>query len=71
VVELEQNRDMMRAEIRNELAGEIIGLLNDLAYSPDFASILARSDAGEELTAAEAIQYRFRAYAFFLFYGYN
>ena len=68
VVELEQSRNMMRAEIRNELAAEIIGLLNDVAYNPDFASILTRSNDGEELTPAEATQYSFRAYAFFRYF---
>ena len=49
IVELDQSRDMMRSQIRNEMSTEIVGLLNDVAYSSEFASILRRGVDGEDL----------------------
>ena len=68
VIELNQNRDMMRAQIRNEMATEIIGMLSDIAYSPEFASVFNRGVAGEELTPDEATQFQMRAFALFRYF---
>ena len=68
LVELNQNRDMMRAQIRNEMSSEIVGLLNDVAYSSEFASIYRRGEDGEELDAVEQTQFNFRTYALFRYF---
>lgn len=63
IVELDQNRDMMRAQIRNELATEIVSLLSTTSYESDISSILVRGGKGEELTETETFQYRLRTFA--------
>lgn len=57
VVELDQNRDSMRAQTRNELAAQISELLSMIASDGELASIRRRADAGEELTPDESYRY--------------
>ena len=56
IVELDQNRDMMRAEIRNELARGVSDFLPSIVNDRDFADALVRASAGEPLTPAEDLQ---------------
>jgi hypothetical protein len=53
VLELGQNRDMMRAQIRNELARGLPDFLSLLIDNRDLADTLVRANAGESLTATE------------------
>ncbi len=41
IVELDQNRDMMRAQTRNVVAAETINLLTDIAYNDQYAAFNA------------------------------
>jgi len=68
IVELNQNRDMMRAQTRNDIAAEAIDLLTEIAYNDQYASVQRRGDAGEELTPDEQFQYRLRTIAWFRFF---
>ncbi len=56
IVELGQNRDMMRAEIRNELARSLSDFLPSVVNDREFADALVRAGAGEPLTATEELQ---------------
>ena len=56
IIELGQNRDMMRAQIRNEIARGVSDFLPLVIDDREFADTLARSGAGEPLTAAEEVQ---------------
>jgi len=56
VIELDQNRDMMRAQIRNELARGITDILPSVIHNREFADTLVRAGAGEPLTATEELQ---------------
>ena len=53
VLELGQNRDMMRAQIRNELARSLPDFLGLLIDNRELADLLVRANAGESLSAAE------------------
>jgi hypothetical protein len=55
VYELNQNRDMMQAQIRNEIATSLSGAL-PAATDAQLAEVLFRSDNAGELTGAEAYQ---------------
>jgi hypothetical protein len=68
IVELDQNRDMMRAQTRNDLASEIVGLLSETSFNSEISSILVRCENGEELTDTEAFQYRLRTNALFRYF---
>lgn len=68
IIELDQNRNMMRAQTRNAIAAEAISLLTDIAYNEQYASVQRRGDAGEELTPDERFQYGLRTVAWFRFF---
>ena len=57
VYELNQNRDMMRAQIRNEIATSLSGAL-PAATDAELADALFRSDSGGELTGVEGYRTR-------------
>lgn len=63
IVELDQNRDMMRAQIRHELAMGIVDLLQVPASNEQLAGILYRAHAGEELSPEEQFQFQLRTNA--------
>ncbi len=54
VYELNQNRDMMRAQIRNELARGLPDVLGITVSNKDLVDALVRANAGEQLTPTEA-----------------
>jgi hypothetical protein len=56
--ELNQNREMMRAQTRNDIATGVMQLLTMPAANPQLAEVIHRGDAGEWLSAAEELQYR-------------
>ncbi len=68
VIELNQNRDLMRAQTRNDLSVGIITLLTQTANNSTLSDIMNRGDAGEELTATEYRQYLFNNLAFYRYY---
>ena len=63
LVELDQNRDMMRAQTRNELALGIVDLLQTPASNAQLADVLYRAHAGENLTPVEFFQFKMRTNA--------
>ena len=61
VVELDQNRDMMRAQTRNELFLGSLGLLSLTAENKELADIIVRANQGKELTPTEAFMHGTRS----------
>ena len=57
IVELGQNRDMMKSQIRNELAIGIIDISRGIAENSEFANVMVRARAAESLTPTEQLQY--------------
>ena len=57
IVELGQNRDMMKSQIRNELAIGIIDISRGVAENSEFANVIVRARAGESLTPTERLQF--------------
>ena len=57
VVELDQNRDSMRAQTRNDIAETVVQLTSTIASDGELASIRRRANAGEELSPDEASRY--------------
>lgn len=60
VFELNQNRDMMRAQTRNELSRGLNDVLSLTISDADLTDITVRADAGEPLTAADALRIAMR-----------
>lgn len=58
VFELQQNREMMRAQTRNELSQGIVELMTLVSTDADLANLRRRADSAEELTEDEAYRYR-------------
>ena len=56
VVELSQNRDMIRAQTRNEISQQLSNRLLSVATNPQLASVMRRAKDGEELTDDEFTQ---------------
>ncbi len=63
VYELNQNRHMMMAQTRNELAQEITSILFELQNNTEMAEIAFRRNQGEDLSEFESTQYRLRVMA--------
>jgi uncharacterized protein (TIGR02246 family) len=68
IVELEQNRQQMRAQTRHELAMGIVDLLQLPAGNPQLADVLFRALTGEALTPAEQFQFELRSNALFRYW---
>lgn len=60
ILQLQQNRTLMRAQVRHELASTIVDLLNSTANNSQLAGILRRGARGEQLTEDEQLQFRMR-----------
>jgi hypothetical protein len=56
VVELDQNREMIRAQTRNDISRHISDHLALIGSNSQTASLMRRAEAGEELSAVEAAQ---------------
>jgi len=65
VFELSQNREMMRAQTRNEISRAEMELLALTAQSRDLSQVIVRANAGEELSSAERIMFVTRSEAVF------
>lgn len=63
IVQLQQNRTLMRAQVRHELASTIVELLNTSAGNSQLTSVLRRAGKGEPLTEDEQFQFRLRSNA--------
>ncbi len=63
IIQLQQNRALMRAQVRHELASTIVDLLNTAANNNQLASVLRKGSLGEPLTADEEFQFRLRSNA--------
>jgi hypothetical protein len=63
IMQLRQNRALMRAQVRHELAGTIVELLNSWATNNQFATVLRKGSLGESLTPDEQVQFRLRCNA--------
>ena len=68
VFELQQNRDLMKAQIRTEISNGIYDLFTLTAANPQLADLLYRADNGEKLTPAEHFQYKSRTKAMFRYF---
>lgn len=66
--ELNQNRGMIRAQTRNEIAAGVMQLMALPAENPQLAAVVRRGDAGEQLTPDEHFQYRRFQIATFRYY---
>ena len=58
IAELNQNRDMMRAQTRHELAMGIVDLLQTPASNEQLADLMYRAKSGEEMTPTELFQFQ-------------
>ena len=58
IFELNQNREMMRAQIRNELTTGVQDLLRPALVDQDLADLLIRAETGESLSPAESYRVR-------------
>jgi hypothetical protein len=63
IMQLQQNRTLMRAQVRHELASTIVDLLNSSANNSQLAGVLRRGALGEQLTEDEQMQFRLRSNA--------
>lgn len=68
IVELQQNREQVRAQTRHELAMGIVDLLQTPASNPQLADVLYRAHAGEKLTPTEEFQFQLRTNALFRYW---
>jgi len=68
IVELDQNRDMMRAQTRHDLAMGIVDLLQTPANNEQLADVIYRANAGDEITPKEAFQFEIRTNALFRYW---
>ena len=68
VFELGQNREMMRAQTRNEVAVQLVDLMSHVSTNPALASLLTRASSGEALTPAETTQLNHRHIAMFRYF---
>jgi hypothetical protein len=63
IMQLQQNRTLMRAQVRHELATTIVELLNSSASNGQLAGVVRRAGLGEQLTEDEQFQFRLRSNA--------
>jgi hypothetical protein len=65
IVELQQNREMMRAQTRADIAAVAIDHFHVVAMDQELADILRRARFGEELGGTESTRYLFYTLATF------
>ena len=68
VYELAQNREMMRAQTRNEMAQGFVSLATQNLNDPEWVELVDRGDRGGELSAIEASQYIRYVFVWFRFW---
>jgi hypothetical protein len=57
IVELDQNRDMLRSQTKSELAMGVVTLTLEIASNEQYADVLARGRAGEPLSPGQKLQF--------------
>ena len=68
ILELDQTREMMRAQTRNEISVGIVDLMSQVATDPQLANLIRRADSGDNLTPDEYVQYNHRSAAMFRYF---
>jgi hypothetical protein len=68
VYELQQNREMMRAQTRNEISSKITEMHMTIASTPQLAETLARAESGAELSPGERQQFLYRNLAMYRYW---
>ena len=68
IYELNQTRELTRAQMRSELSSGIYDLLAMTANNSQLADVMLRADTGEPLTDAEYFQYASRIRAMFRYF---
>ena len=68
VYELNQTRELTRAQMRSEISSGIYDLLAMTANNDQLADLMLRADTGEPLTDAEYFQYASRTRAMFRYF---
>ena len=68
VYELNQTRELTRAQMRSEISGGIYDLLAMTANNEQLADLMHRADTGAPLTEAEYFQYASRTRAMFRYF---
>ena len=68
ILELDQNREMLRAQTRNEISVGIVDLLSQVATDTQLAGLIRRADSGDDLTPDEYVQYEHRSAAMFRYF---
>ncbi len=66
--ELAQNREMMEAQTRNEIAVQIVDLMSDGATNPELADLVRRANRAEALTPTDSVQLNHRTMAMFRYF---
>ena len=57
IYELNQNRELMKSRIRNDLTAGIVTLQQGVSENSQLADVIARAVAGQKLTPGEALQF--------------
>ena len=65
--ELNQNRQMMRAQTRNAIAETVVNMLTLQANSPELSQIQLKRSAGQQLTPLEQSQFMVMEWAYWRF----
>jgi len=65
LVELDQNREMMKAQIRHQIASEEANFAFETAHNRDVLEIVTRASRGEELEDFDMMQYGWRLAGWF------
>ena len=68
IVELDQNREMIKSQTRNELAMGIVSIQRGVSENSQLAEVIARAAAGETLTPSETIQFQNRVNAMYRYW---
>lgn len=63
IVELAQNREMIRAQTRNEISVQLVDLLSQVATNDELSRLLVRSGSGEPMSIEEASRFQARTLA--------
>ncbi|MDX1508250.1 MAG: hypothetical protein R3358_08215 [Woeseiaceae bacterium] len=68
VYELNQTRELTKAQIRDEMSDGIFDLFMHTAGNEQLADVLVRGNAGEELSPSEQFQFQSRTRAMFRYF---
>ena len=68
VVELNQNREMIRSQTRHDMSMGIVDLLQTPANNEQLANVMYRGRIGDELTPEERFQFNLRTNALFRYW---